>query len=1613
MVDLINDGSLIGFWPFNEASGTPFFLNHSPARSNCPSGVSYDFHVSVADTINAEEEKSVWPGTTSVTNPESGTVYTGYMAQGFWKLDTDSSPYSRYLILGNGNAEVRAQTLVPNVAQSGFTVGLWVYPNSNGYLNYYTDAVGGTNGEIEGIRAHSLLGQFQYAQIAGWHIGVSGHLDQGAQNSSVIDRQQLNAFVGLERSAGATAPTILRVPIESGRFTHLTFSYRFVNGTNADAIVLYKDGRLAASGTPSFGANQSMTLNNTQLIAQPLTVGGADNGAAGSNDYNGTAGWNHLLSGVYFFRRVLNEGEILDLHQRGGLQSQSATLLPSTTVALTDPALLAHYPFHSVGLPDVSKNHYPLITEEDEGASTNYVVCPGPFGNGGIIQKGATISDALVASSGLISSILTARSWSIGVFAAPVNGLTRDDNMIMSWGSVSTVTTGGAATQGTVPFTFGIDLTSFSPTAATTNNHVRLSAYPLGNVADNVVGIDGSNSGYFNSTVSHYCVVYDDQTRGLALYINGVMQGSGTTIVSLTDHLTKIAGSGFPLMFTNGITAGLADTAAKGLHTGGGVNLWTGPITVLGRPLLPAEVRSLAVNGIDTTSLWRTRFDSRLLGYWPCSNFNIDDLIVPDLAKVWERTPGNLLRGDTIPKWDRAKASPTIDLFASRPAIDALSSFGNLGITSGTFSVHGGSVGTAINTDADNARSSIGNFTTRYKPVMEQRDASYPQNIIGEYILAYTVTPSGSIPSTLFGLTSDATKFEHNSTLHIFGNMGNTASNLGESRSFLTSINEPFGSGVCIVFANRAGTFSAANIFTAVSGILPFGVPTRVLLHSKFDSPYNTNGDTLGSTQLTISLWINGAKVQSVVSTANAAKLWSDQTPDSADDWILQFGGEVSDGTSTFNSLRDAGLGEIYLRDIFLMRGRFDKDEIAALAASGIQTPTITGYTQDQSTTQVVITDASLEGYWRFNGLDGGGSGTTDLSANHHLTPFAEEKNRTGEANQSTQIVKFMPGPLANSDLGIRCSGLSFNNVTAASAAIYPPFAVSGVAFDAPQNGFTIGFWLSKQNAGLTAGTSDVIMCYGVAPNNSVASTAVNLDHGWCICLDDTDNIKMVLSYGGTMYLDNSNSAANSGQIIAGSYDGVNTVANDLTSFEQYKLGTIAPGRKDYWSHYVWSYNSTTKALTCYVNGVEIDSKTIPVGTDVRPNPYNGTNTYNPAIPGNSAARMITFFNHQNSTPWTFTTNSSIGDANSIITDVFYFSRSLTQAEVRYIAYNGIDDFHGTSVSGLIGGFLHGQDTGSGIIGAHLQGLDTASGVIGGFFTGSTASSGLIGGYVSGVFFNSTGTIGGMIYATEIVSGVLGGFVYAKDIGSGILGGFILGGLQGNFQFDSSFTLNAISAEDFDAQLEIAKTTTADFDAKLIVFQNEIQPIVDIIVPNITVSGLQPPFNQYFIGVASGQQGKTIVQTRWNFGDLTPPVSVSVSGADYYPTQHMFTGSGFYIVKFEAIDSDGMHNSATRIVNAASGIDPVIVSLSGVPRSGSAGLTVDFTTTIDILPIGVSLTSTLLNFDDGQSTIAYNPTHVYNEAGTYKPVWCVRDSRGVIWCDSLEAGNDFLRNGGV
>jgi hypothetical protein len=455
---------------------------------------------------------------------------------------------------------------------------------------------------------------------------------------------------------------------------------------------------------------------------------------------------------------------------------------------------------------------------------------------------------------------------------------------------------------------------------------------------------------------------------------------------------------------------------------------------------------------------------------------------------------------------------------------------------------------------------------------------------------------------------------------------------------------------------------------------------------------------------------------------------------------------------------------------------------------------------------------------------------------------------------------------------------------------------------------------------------------------------------------------------------------------------------------------------------------------------------------DVQPMKVDPEKWSGPQVPANPAARYLTFLQHTHTTPWNFDT-LNINDYDGVPTDFFYFNETLTPAQVLYIAENGIDSAVGTEGSGIIGGFVHGQDTGSGIVGGYQQGQDVGSGMVGGYFPGSIQSSGAVGGYVSGVVFGD-GTIGGWVQGLDIMSGIIGGHIHGLDIGSGIIagyiqgqtvvsgllgglmfgatqasgmpggfmlgsalssgivGGYIIGGLQGLVEIDGNYTVEVMTAQDFDAQLQVLKTANSDFDARVVIFQEEIGPLVNITIPAATVSGQAPPFNQYFIAKASGQQGKTITSTKWTFGDLTPAVSVAESGAGCYPVQHRYATSGFYIAKFEAVDSAGQHGSDTVLIHAASGIDPVLISLSGVPRSGNAALVIDFTTTVDILPPGVSVITSLLDYDDGQTTSAFNPTHTYSEPGVYHPIWCVRDSRGFLWCDSLEAGNDLTQSGG-
>ncbi len=532
-----------------------------------------------------------------------------------------------------------------------------------------------------------------------------------------------------------------------------------------------------------------------------------------------------------------------------------------------------------------------------------------------------------------------------------------------------------------------------------------------------------------------------------------------------------------------------------------------------------------------------------------------------------------------------------------------------------------------------------------------------------------------------------------------------------------------------------------------------------------------------------------------------------------------------------------------------------------------------------------------------------------------------------------------------------------------------------------------------------------IIASYGRIPSSATQTTGA--DACWFICIDDSENIKLQMSKNGIAYID---PAIDKGNSLESGPTPFLAAFRDNTDVEKFRYGAFDPPHQDSWGHYAWTFDATTGEVKAFVNGVLIDRKEFSSDGVI--------DTLN--TPTDPTARMITFLGGMFDI-WQWT--SVLPDDQGILTDFFYFNEPITEQEVRYIALNGIAEADTPKASGIVGGYIEGLGQASGLIGGYVRGLDTGSGIIGGWLEGVFQASGLIGGYISGIptpkasghiggyitgLGQASGFPGGYIRGQGAASGLFGGYITGLGQVSGVIGGFINGGLNGVVEFDGYLEVEAFTAQDFDSLVQVSRHTNSDFDAKVEVFQSECPPEVNIVIPTAAVSGLATPFNQYFIGFASGVQGKTIVQTRWSFGDLGGFGAGVESGTNpgYYPVQHRFENQGFYAVKFEAIDSDGMHNSAIRFVHAASGVDPVRIALSGIPQIGEASLTVQYDQNVETLPPGVSITTRLLDLDNGQTTTVTDPLVVYNEPGVYKPVWCVRDSRGITWCDTMEPGID-------
>jgi hypothetical protein len=1673
MANLISDGNLIGYWPLNEASGSPMFHNWSVSYGPKPSGISFNLHVhTVGDSstgTNSEQKNSFWPGTTSIGDlsaGQSGVVWKGLQLNGQAdKVVNDE--YSKVLILGAGGVSTRKSYLPPpaypatgTLIGSGFTVGFWVNPRSNGYTSIPL-----ISQHNRGLAQRHALVSREY-NLVGFSAGVSGFLDNDYRYGSPDPNKQLKAFVHVFGSTTVGAAH-LTCPVLASGYNHITISNEKESASTNYLLKIYKDGVLQNSTSYSASAAASLTSQSPSFSNAAFTLGGTNIDAfltattdPGGYLYEAAAGWGHLVSGVYFFNRVLSNSEVLDMHSAGGIGYEAGfSPRPTQSISINDSNILGYYPFTSPGYVDAGVNKNPLIADLNQGDNAEIFASPGPFGKGGVGIGNASATYGLASISGLTKAFGNTGSFTIAGWFSPVASTTNSlaTNMLLSYGAVDSSYT-PVVGQPTLGFILNTGIEGSS-------TNLRCRFFQNG-IANNLIGVSGIDRSIYKFVAQHVCIMHDAETNGVAMYLNGELSQSGNITsqnqaLNITSHLQKIGTSGYPLIVFNGIddtgTAPALTQTFDVWNAGGGVGSTVHDLVVLNKTLNAEQIRGLCYNSINTSSLNLTVNDPRLVAYWACTEAEKNPFIIPDRARCFDKNPANLIAAASDLTWEKSLTSTQQSAFAKidvfnqiRQTPSELASEIPLGITSGSWVVNGGSYGSEGNslasTRSQHRLSSLPAIGQRLRPNTEPR-SQHGLNPYEEYILSFEVTPSGNIPrSVLSSLGNITVARDFNSNLIEYCQDYSDGNDF-RLQSFLTTLNDgdpvtltPNTSGVSIVFIAGNNNATASTMTPLVSGNVAYGVPSRITFYLKPNAA-NKFAST-GSEDIDVALWINGQLTHARTQNASTLRAGLDVAQTTADTSTIMIGGVPVRDNYEIVSNHETGLGEIYMRNIFVMKGNFTNSEIATLATSGIDlTTSVVGFTDQQTTTAVNVANSGLIGYWRFSGNE---SGTLDLSfGGHPYVPSSSKKNNlyhiaravaelggsgpwhTLSADNPAHNLEYVPAMHGNGSLQVKCSGITYdqNPFAAAFANIaVPPFIASGTQFKNLNQGFSVGFWYCQKELKPALNSVKYIMGWGMGPETATATGDVKAS--WSIVVDDANNIKMVLSKDGRMYLDAGSNAAKAGSVECGVF---NTADFENNEIENYRSGgTYGPGNPSSWNHYAWTYNE--ESAICYFNGTKVDEKYVgPINVPVElanPNDLNG--------------RLISFFMPQIS-PWQWRT--TIADYDGILTDVFISSGIFKPEEIRYIAYNGIDDVPKIEVSGIFGGYTYGIDLGSGIIGSYLRGLDNLSGIFANYLMGVYEVSGILGGYIDGLNVNNlSGILSNYILGSQSISGILGSFAYGLDTASGvaagyslgldsssgIIGAFSIGGLQAKVEFDASFNVMAQGSKSFDSLAHVYKQTSTDFDALAYIYQDELPPFVKIIVPHKNVSGLAPIFNQHFVGFASGRQGKSINRTRWYFGDLTPAVVGTISGTtgtstiqgysyplDYlYPVNHTYAQSGFFIAKFEAVDSDGIMSSDSVIINAASGIDPVYVTISGVPLAGYEDLTVNFSTKIERVPANVSIITQLVDFGDGKTSIINNPVHTYIEPGQFKPTIIIRDSRGIIWSDGIDAGIDYKESGG-
>lgn len=1062
------DTNLIGLWVCNDPSGSPSIRNHATLQgfNVRSSGVTLDMQLHVTDAHTNDE--SIWPGYISFGTPSGNIAGLQLVGSGFVSTDTNAVSSTRNVWLaGHGSASSRFYLATPSVANSGFTVGGWIYPNSSGARS--------TPDQLAVLALkHALISRFEATTVNtvpthGFIIGVSGQLEFGAQNSQPdanrADRTlRLFAHVG---NATLANHRHLATPIESGRFTHFTFTYTFVDGTS-NTIDLYKDGILESSNTTA----SELDLSNSNYFRRALTLGGSESFSTANTllDYTWSAGHNHIISGIYLFNRPLTASEVNDLHLGGAIGI--TTQLPSgRSTSITDSSLLGYYEFKGKGYADTSLKKAHLSTLEDS-FSSQMVHIPGPFDAHAASHRETTVVAPLVAPSSISLGIGNS-SWTIA-----------------GWFNANTISSylWALGAEGSSSNRFAtLDFQSAGITP-------RFTLYRDGTSGGSVVRLlPSGHDAQFLRSWFHAACVYNNTTFDAFLFIDGEQSASGNLGSALSSSGPF---GGYPLVLLGSNT-----TDPITFSTSNGRDSSCANVAVFNRALDPFEIRGIALSGINTHIFDLTAHDPRLKAYWRCNEPSGSPMILDySLYGGSGLSPGIKSHITTYYGTQSLALSFPSNLGTSNnKRLDFLSSIiseGGRGITSGIFVPMAGTAGEVLTGFTDSSQNLLRRFN-----LSSQNNATREQPTDSDISLYFEVTPSGSIPSTFTGI-------EGNSCLFSYGS--DTGANPGGNQDgwvlYLTDCNRgpTSTSGTAIVWQTKNSTLTN---FPLVSGNITPNVTNRVLIRSKAFH-YSRGGDQ-ASNPVQVELWINGTLFQreTYKNIASHITLTTGLT-----DYRFLIGGI---GAPTDNVTQDSnqfgGLGLNSLKEIAFFEGTFTDYETTALATSGIhKNASLPTPEAAFPMTKVDINDPNLEGYWRFSDPSlTANSGLDSSNTQQNLVNFARLSPGTNAAN----ILTAVQGPYKGYvNYNRQASGIGYPSTT--NLPEIAPFMISGVPFETPQDSFSVGFWLlQNQDVLQSAQTESTIMAYGPYPS---LNQSIPQDASWVVRTDSTPSkVSLAISHDG------------------------------------------------------------------------------------------------------------------------------------------------------------------------------------------------------------------------------------------------------------------------------------------------------------------------------------------------------------------------------------------------------------------------------------------------------------------------------------------------------------------